>query len=195
MSDTNIFPLTTARWSDFETLFGERGGCGGCWCMWWYLRHSDFERQKGAANREAMQQMVLSGRVPGLLAYRDGGPVGWCALGPREIYPRLARSRILQPVDDQPVWSVVCFFIPRRFRRQGLSLALLKGAVDYARQNGARIVEGYPVAPRQEKAPDAFVWTGLEHTFLRAGFREVARRSPTRPIYRYFSETETGTPP
>ena len=179
-----VHPLTPERWDDFETLFGARGACGGCWCMWWRLARSEFERRKGAGNRRAMRALVRSGRVPGLLAYRGGEPVGWISVAPREEFPSLGRSRILKPVDDRPVWSVVCFFVRRDQRRSGLSLRLLKAAVDHVRRSGGRIVEGYPVEPRKADAPDLFLFHGLRTVFDRAGFREVARRSETRPIMR-----------
>ncbi len=179
-----LHPLTPERWKDFETLFGERGACGGCWCMWTRLARSEFERQKGEGNRRAMKAIVDSGRVPGLLAYGGGRPIGWCSVAPREEFPLLARSRILKPLDDQPVWSIVCFFIPKENRRQGLSGRLLAAAVDYVRRQGGRILEGYPVEPKKGRTADVFAWTGLASAFRHAGFREVARRSPTRPIMR-----------
>jgi len=177
-------PLTPDRWSDLEALFGPRGACAGCWCMWWRLPRADFERQRGEANRQVLKALVDAGQVLGLLAYMEGRPVGWCAVGPRESYPALARSRILRPVDDQAVWSVVCFFVDRRNRGQGVTGPLLQAAVQYARERGASIVEGYPVEP-QDRSADAFVYTGLASTFRRAGFTEVARRSQKRPIMRY----------
>ena len=182
-------PLTPERWNDFEVLFGPRGACGGCWCMWWRLKRSDFDRQKGDANRLALQQIVASGEVPGLLAYNSsagGPPVGWCSVAPREAFPALERSRILKRVDDQPVWSVVCFFIAKTYRRQGLTVSLLCAAVEYARQQGARIVEGYPDDPKKGDIPAPFAFTGLASAFLQAGFVEVLRRSETRPIMRYY---------
>jgi GNAT superfamily N-acetyltransferase len=177
-------PLTPDRWDDFERLFGERGACGGCWCMWWRLKRSLFEKQKGAGNKRAMKAIVRKGDVPGIIAYAGKEPVGWCAVAPREDYGTLERSRILKPVDDQPVWSVVCFFVERAHRGSGVSVELLKAAVAHAKRHGARIVEGYPVEPKQDRMPDAFAWFGLASAFERAGFEEVARRSPTRPIMR-----------
>jgi GNAT superfamily N-acetyltransferase len=179
-----VFPLTPDRWSDFEELFGARGACGGCWCMWWRRKRSEFEKHKGAGNRRAMKKIVESGEVPGLLAYLDGRPVAWCALAPRETYPVLEGSRVLAPVDSRPVWSVVCLFVARPWRRKGVSAQLLRAAARYAFQHGARIVEGYPVEPKKGTIPDAFAWTGLPSAFQTAGFVEVARRSPTRPIMR-----------
>jgi GNAT superfamily N-acetyltransferase len=153
--------------------------------MVWRLPRSQFERQKGAGNKRALKALATSGPPPGVLAYQDGRPVGWCAVAPRAEYQALARSRILAPLDDQPVWSVSCLFVERGFRRCGVSVKLLRAAVEYARKQGAKIVEGYPVEPQGKKsAPDVFVWTGLASSFRRAGFLEVARRSPTRPIMR-----------
>ncbi len=179
-----VEPLTCERLGDFEALFGPRGACGGCWCMWWRLSASEFRRQRGEGNRKAMRALVAGGEVPGLLAYLDGEPVGWCCVGPRTAFPRLARSRVLAAVDEAPVWSVVCFFVARRARRQGVMGKLLEGAVAHACRAGAQMVEGYPVAPRQRVTADAFAFTGLLGPFLAAGFVEVARRSPTRPIVR-----------
>ncbi|MEW6156586.1 MAG: GNAT family N-acetyltransferase [Verrucomicrobiota bacterium] len=176
-------PLTAERWEDFEALFGDRGACGGCWCMWWRLTHAQFVHQKGAGNKQAMQQLLASGASPGILAYLDGEVAGWCALAPRTAYARLANSRVLKPVDDQPVWSITCFFVARQFRRRGVSLALVNGAIAFARQQGARILEGYPIEIGKDQ-PDPFVYTGLASTFRNAGFNEVARRSPTRPLMR-----------
>jgi GNAT superfamily N-acetyltransferase len=179
-----IRPLTPDRWRDLETLFGNKGACAGCWCMWWRLPHAQWLKQKGPGNRTAMRRIVKAGEVPGLLAYADGSPVGWCALGSRADYPRLATSRTLKPIDDQPVWSITCFFVARAFRRRGVTVELLKAAVDFARRRGAGIVEGYPVEPKKNQ-PDVFVYTGLASAFLKAGFEEAARRSPSRPMMRY----------
>jgi len=175
--------LTPERWPDLERLFGPRGACAGCWCMWWRLSRPEWNRGKGEGNRKAFRKLVRSGAEPGVLAYADGEPVGWCAIAPRKQYPRLNSSRILKPVDDQPVWSVTCFYIARGFRHQGLSTALLKAAVDFACARGAKIVEGYPHDAKKATA-DVFVYTGLASAFRKAGFKEVARRSKTRPIMR-----------
>lgn len=185
-------PLTPGRWPDLVRLFGERGACGGCWCMWWRLPRSRFVRQKGAGNKRAFKRIVDAGGTPGLLAYHDGEPVGWCALAPRETYPVLERSRVLKRVDAEPVWSVSCFFVARPFRRRGVTVALLQAAVRYARARAARVVEGYPVEPGRGRMPDAFAWTGTASAFRRAGFVEVLRRSATRPIMRYVVGAASG---
>ena len=176
--------VTPERWSDLEALFGPRGACGGCWCMYWRLPHADYEAMKGAGNHAALKAIVDEGEIPGLLAYHDGQPVGWVSMAPRLAFTRLERSRILKPVDEQPVWSVVCFFVARPYRRKGLTVQLLNAAVEYARQHGAQIVEGYPEEPRTDRVPDAFAYTGLASAFRKAGFVEVLRRSETRPIMR-----------
>jgi GNAT superfamily N-acetyltransferase len=153
--------------------------------MWWRLKRSEFERQKGQGNKKALKKIVASGQVPGILAYADGEPIGWCSVAPRDAFPTLDRSRVLKRVDDQPVWSVVCFFVARPFRRKGVTVKLLTAAIEYAKKQGAKIVEGYPVEPKQEHIPDAFAYTGIASIFREAGFVEVVRRSETRPIMRY----------
>jgi GNAT superfamily N-acetyltransferase len=178
-------PLTRERWSDFEALFGPRGACGGYWCMAWRLARKDFDRGKGAGNRLEMQTLVEAGESPGILAYCDGRPIGWCAVAPREVYVALARSRVLAPVDETPVWSVTCFFVAKDFRRQGVTVKLLRAAVDFVRERGGRVVEGYPVEPHSDDMPAAFAWTGLAAAFQRAGFKESASSSKARPIMRF----------
>jgi len=178
-----IQPLTANRWDDFVNLVGKNGACAGGWCMVGRLPRAQWVKQKGGGNKTAIRKLVTEGTVPGILAYADRQPIGWCAIGPREAYPRLANSRILKPVDGQAVWSITCFFVARPFRRRGVTVELIEAAVEFARQGGAKIVEGYPVEPNQEQA-DAFVYTGLASAFRKAGFKEVLRRSPTRPIMR-----------
>ena len=133
-----------------------------------------------------------SGEVPGILAYAEGEPIGWCSVSPRERFPGLARSRILKPVDERPVWSIVCLFIARPYRRRGVSVALLRAATKRAASQGAQAVEGYPVEPRKGRMADAFAWTGIASAYERAGFREVARRSETRPIMRWTAPRRRG---
>jgi GNAT superfamily N-acetyltransferase len=152
--------------------------------MYFRQTRSEFERKKGASNRLALRRLIADGAEPGLLGYVDGVPAGWVALAPRDEYRLLGNSRILQPVDDKPVWSVVCFFIARAYRGRGLTVALLSKAAAYARRRGARRLEGYPIDPVEGRIPETFAYHGLVAAFRQAGFREVARRSPTRPIMR-----------
>ncbi len=178
-------PLTPSRWRDLEMLFGERGACGGCWCMWWRMKRSEFKMGKGEKNKNALKRIVASGEIPGIIAYSGREPVGWCALAPRQNYPVLENSRVLAPVDEKPVWSVTCFFVAKPYRVKGITSQLLKAAVIYAQKQGARIIEGYPVEPKKGRMPDVFVYTGLASGFRSAGFVEFLRRSETRPIMRY----------
>ncbi len=183
--ELDVRPVTAERWGDLERLFGPRGAYSGCWCTWWRLSRSEFSRFSAAERKQVLQGIVASGQVPGILGYLDERPVAWCSLGPRESYPALERSRILARVDDQPVWSIICFFVAREYRRRGLLVPLIQAAVEYAAQQGARIVEAYPVDPRGQAVEAARGFTGLASAFERAGFIEVARRAERRPIMRY----------
>ena len=178
-------PLTPERWPDFEQLFGQRGACGGCWCMLWRLPRSEYQRGKGEGNRLAMQQIVFSGQIPGILGCIDQAPIAWCSVAPRETFPALQRSRILKKVDDEPVWSISCFFVHKDYRGKGVSICLAAAAAEYVKASGGRLVEAYPVEPKKDRMAPAFVWTGLAAAFTKAGFTECARRSETRPIMRY----------
>ncbi|MEE9164157.1 MAG: GNAT family N-acetyltransferase [Thermoplasmata archaeon] len=178
-------PLTPRRWGDLETLFGKSGAWGGCWCMWWRLSAAEFEKQRGAQNKTTMRDIVDEGRVPGILLYKEGTPVGWCSIAPRDDFPRLNRSPLLKPVDEEPVWSIVCFYVARAFRHQGINEKLLQAALAYAREQGVKFVEGYPLDTDRKDYPAPSAWTGFLPTFERAGFGEVLRRKKTRPIVRY----------
>jgi GNAT superfamily N-acetyltransferase len=183
--DTLTFrPATPSRWRDLETLFGDRGACGGCWCMAWRLPPRAFKEGKGRGNKRALKKLVTDGPAPGVLAYVGRTPIGWCAIAPRTEYSFLARSRVLRPVDDQRVWSISCLFVLKPWRRQGVSVRLLDAAVAYAARRRAKIVEGYPTVPYERRVPDPFLWTGTPSAFRKAGFTEVARRSGARPIVR-----------
>jgi GNAT superfamily N-acetyltransferase len=183
-------PVTLKQWPDMQKLFGPNGADSGCWCMWWRQTREEFDRLHGEPNRRSMEALIRGGEVPGILAYHEGRPVGWCSVAPRERFPVLDRSPNLKAVDGEPVWSIVCFFIPRQHRRRGLSGHLIRAAVRYALSKGAPAVEAYPIDPRHSASsasrPGA-AFTGQLDTFLRAGFTEVARRSPRRPILRFRS--------
>ncbi len=159
--------------------------------MHWRLRARDYEARKGAGNRTGLYERVHGdGPPPGLLAYVEGEPAGWCSVGPRAEFVRLLTSRILAPVDEEPVWSIVCFFVDRAHRGRGLSVALIDAAVAFAGRHDARVVEAYPVEPKLDAMPPVFAFTGIASAFRQAGFREVERRSPTRPIMRRATESE-----
>lgn len=186
-----VHPVTPDRWADLEALFGP-GGCGGCWCMWWRIKRSEFTAQCGEGNRLALRQLVEGGQEPGLLAYAAGTPCGWVAVGPRSAYPVLARSPHLKPVDETPVWSVVCFYIAPAYRRRGLSARLLRAAVDYAHAHGALAVEGYPVLEGKGRG-DASIYTGVASTFAAAGFQQVAYRGGRRAVWRLWLPSHGST--
>jgi GNAT superfamily N-acetyltransferase len=179
-----VHPLTKDRWADLVALFSRPGGSivRGCWCMY-YRRSGGSGVGPGRRNERAMKALVDSGYVPGLIGYQDGRPVGWVSLSPREDYAKLRRSPVMKPVDDKPVWSIVCFFVDRQARGRGVSEKLLMAAVDYARSRGATLLEAYPVDRGERSHPDSMFF-GAKAMYDRTGFREVARRKQTRPVVR-----------
>jgi GNAT superfamily N-acetyltransferase len=153
--------------------------------MFWRRPRKEFDAGKGDGNRQAMKALVDGGTVPGILAYAGDEPIGWCSVSPRQQFPSLANSRIFKPVDDEPVWSVTCLFVHRKFRNQGVSVGLLRAAAAHVKRCDGRIVEGYAVEPKSDKLiPAAFAWNGTAAAYEKAGFAEVLRRSETRPIMR-----------
>jgi len=190
---TEINPLTKERWDDLEALFGAHGGYAGCWCMFWRLERAEFKKLRGDGTKAVLKDMTLNNRVPGLLAYVDGKAVGWCSVGPREAYLALEKSRILKRVDQEPVWSIVCFFVDKAHRKQGVMKALIQGAVAYAQSAGAKIVEGYPIdmqAPKLvgQKLSGCGGYMGIAAAFRETGFIEIGRASETQLIMRYTTQ-------
>jgi GNAT superfamily N-acetyltransferase len=186
-------PAVYDNWADLEKLFGPHGAYSGCWCMWWRLSRAEFGRQTGMQRKAGLRALVDSGQPPGILAYLENEPIAWVSIAPRETFPSLERSRTLRRVDDQPVWSIVCFFVAKPYRGRGVMAELLRGAVTYAAQQGARIVEAYPVDPSGRVVPagtEGFM--GLISAFRRAGFVEVARPSQRQAVMRYIVEKDDG---
>ena len=181
----DVRPLTKDRWQDLVELFNRPGASivRGCWCMYYRRSGGGSGVGPGRTNERALKALVDDGRVPGLIGYEADIPVGWVSLSPREEYAKLRRSPVIQPVDDKPVWSIVCFFVDKKARGKGVSEALLKGAIDYARSRGARLLEAYPVDKDEPSHPD-FMFFGAKRMYDRAGFKEVARRKETRPVVR-----------
>jgi GNAT superfamily N-acetyltransferase len=173
-------PATKERWPDLVELF-DRPVVRTCFCM--YYRKTGAGTGVGAKNRRAMKALADGGTVPGLIGYEDGVPLAWVSLGPRDDYLKLRRSPIMKPVDDRPVWSIVCFFVDRNARGRGLSERMLRAVVCYARSRGARLLEAYPVDKEGRSDPDSMFF-GAKSMYDRAGFKEVARRKPTRPVVR-----------
>jgi GNAT superfamily N-acetyltransferase len=175
-----VRPVTKERWSDLVEMF-DRPVVRTCFCM--FYRKTGTNNGVGTENRRAMKALVDRGTVPGLIGYEDGVPVAWVSLGAREDYPKLRRSPVMKPVDDRPVWSIVCFFVDRSVRGKGLAERMLRAAVDHARSQGAQLLEAYPVETQEPKDPDVMFF-GVKSMYDRAGFREVARRKATRPVVR-----------
>lgn len=184
-----LHPLTPARWPDLEQVFTARGCSEArrCWCMYYRVTGKGGYTWPGDGQpaRAKAALAALADRDPpaGLIGYRGKEPVGWISLGPREDYAKLARSPVMKPVDDQPVWSIVCLVAPSEFRGQGVARALVAGAVAYARKRGVRLLEAYPVDKAEPSATQA-PWFGSKAMFDEAGFEEVARRKPARPVVR-----------
>ncbi len=168
-----IRDLTPALWPAMEELFGKRGACGGCWCIYWRLKKGErWEDLKGARAKERMKALVRRHKALGALAFAGDEPVGWCAYGPRRDFVRLDRTRTLACSDAERVWSLPCFFIKPGWRRKGVATALLRHAVKSLRQRGAEIAEGYPVNLKHadQPYPNAFAWTGTRSLFQSVGF-------------------------
>jgi len=181
-------PLTPERWPDVEALFNARG-CSvarGCWCMY-YRRSGEAPPPPGMTRRERnradLKSLARADPPAGLIGYQGTQPVGWISLGPREDFAKLANSPLMKPVDAKRVWSIVCFVVPSEHRRQGVAKALLEGAIRYARKRKVKLLEAYPVDRKGELADDS-LWFGPMSLYDSAGFAEVARRKPTRPVVR-----------
>ena len=177
--DFEFHPLTSERWPDLVKLFEHHGTPGYCWCMTWRITSAEYQQLDSAGRKRALHSLVKASVPIGMLAYHADEPAGWCSIAPRETYARLERSTTLKRIDDQPVWSVVCFFVRRDRRGQGLALRLLQAAVEHAAAQGAHIVEGYPVEPGH-----SYQFMGSPAIFKAAGFRVVARAENNRPIVR-----------
>jgi GNAT superfamily N-acetyltransferase len=180
----DIQPLTPSRLPDLAALFEQGGDPKWCWCAYFRIRGFDFSSGGKARHRQAMDSAVdhnaREGRAPGLVAYDRGEAVGWTSIGPREDYERLAHSTVLKPIDDRPVWSIVCFVVGRRSRGRGVARALLDAGIDYARDHGATMLEAYPVeVAGGERIRPADAFRGTVTMFERAGFKVVERRAPS----------------
>ena len=182
-------PLTTDRWNDLARLFEQGGDPKWCWCQFYRVRGLDWSNSNAEGNRERLATLTRDGPPPGLVGYQDGRAVGWVSLAPRPAYDRLTHAKLLAPVDDKPVWSIVCFVVSRTARGQGVAKALLDGAIAWAKSQGATILEAYPSDVKGRKVPAANLYHGSLSMFEDAGFEVVARRqfnrtTPVRPIVR-----------
>lgn len=186
IQNLKIRPLKTSDWPHIAELFGEKGACGGCWCMYWRVERGGrlWSEMLGATAKRRFQELVTSGEVHGLLAFLGKTPVGWVCVGPHEDFPRLERVRAFARDRPAKSWSIVCFFIPSRYRRHGIATKLLIAARDMALARGAALVEGYPVPVRtQQGMPGAFAWTGVPSMFARAGFHRTGGADQARHVW------------
>lgn len=184
-----VEPLNKDNWSQFVALFGPKGACGNCWCMYFRRSPSDFREGKtDDGNKQMMKDLVWNEAPTGMLCFFEDVPIAWCAFAPRTDFDKLKRSRVHKPIDDASVWSIPCMYIDKAYRRLGVSVALLKGVIRYAKKQGIGIVEAYPTIPTQDKLPDAFAWIGLYKSFERAGFEIVDRSSRHRPMVRCYTD-------
>ncbi len=187
ISGLTFEPLSKKNWQLFVQLFGERGACGNCWCMYFRLKKDDFvEGKQNDGNKSRMKELVWENKPTGILGIYDGQAIGWCAFAPREDHLKLENSRVHKRIDNMQVWSVTCFFIEKNFRRMGISVAMLKGLIDIAGKQKIKVIEAYPTIPTKEKLPDSFAWIGLYKSFERAGFKIVDNTSKNRPMVRYY---------
>jgi GNAT superfamily N-acetyltransferase len=177
--------LTHETWTDLEQLFGRPGGSivRGCWCMYYRKSGRAPDDSWGEDNKEQLRTLADGEPAPGLIGYLHGDPVGWISLGPRDDYLKLRRSPVMKPVDDADVWSIVCTYVDKAHRGLGLQHRLLGAAIDFARDNGVRMLEAYPV-DKPERSHNDFMFFGSRSLYERAGFIEVVRRSPTRVVMR-----------
>ncbi len=180
--------VTPQRLPDLAAFSQCHGKFRYCSCMRWRMTSAEFRRSSKEQRIAALEALACTGAPVGILAYHEGEPVAWCSVAPRESYAALERSRTLPRTDDAAVWAVTCFFVDRRFRRQGLTCALLKAAVDYARSQKAAIVEGYPVAPDSP----SYTYMGSPETFRRAGFCDVTPAGQVRRVMRFTIAAEYG---
>jgi GNAT superfamily N-acetyltransferase len=177
---TEVVPLTPDLWPVLEELLDHGGPAARCWCMAWRIGPG-YRRRTAEQTRADLRAAVSTGPPPGLVAFRDGVAVGWCQVTPRAAVPAIGRQWRLRPVDDLPVWAITCFYVRKGHRRAGITSALIAGAVDLARSAGAPAVEAYPLDASVSPSATS---TGYATTFAAAGFVEVARRSPERPVMR-----------
>jgi GNAT superfamily N-acetyltransferase len=189
LNQFTIEPLTKGNWNKFLQLFGVKGACGNCWCMYYRLSRADFaEGKTDDGNRKAIKELVWNNKPTGLMGIYQGQAIAWCAFAPREDFIKLGKSRVHKRIDDKPVWSIPCLFIDKKFRGIGISVEFLKGVANYAKDKGISLIEAYPTIPTTPRIPDSFAWIGLYKSFERAGFEIVDQTSKNRPMVRYDTE-------
>lgn len=172
-----VKPISPSLWQDLETLFGEKGACGGCWCMYWRQeKGEDWDRLKGAENKKRFKKLVAAEKAHGAIAYDGGIPIGWISFDRRIDFSKLNRAPSFKCDDAKDVWSIPCFYIKSGYRGKGVATELLNFAVKYLQKVGANIIEGYPVKIKSGKMPAAFAWTGTVAIFKKLGFGPVGKK-------------------
>jgi GNAT superfamily N-acetyltransferase len=184
-----VHPVTPDRAVDLVAFSEAHGKFRYCSCMRWRMTSSEYKRSTKESRIVELDRRARRGDPIGVLGYRDREPVGWCSIAPRESYGALERFRALGRIDEEAVWSVVCFFIDRRVRGQGATADLLMGAVDYAIAQGAKVIEGYPIEP----GPRLYTYMGSPASFLLAGFQDVTPPGRSRAVMRYAVEGRGST--
>jgi GNAT superfamily N-acetyltransferase len=178
-------PLTVDNWHLFEDVMGEKGGCGGCWCMYFRMSSTEFPNDKYEGHKGRMYDLVKAGNPTGLIATINKEAVGWIAFAPREDHKRIENSRAFKRIDDKPVWSITCFFIKKEFRKMGLSEQMIKGVIDFAKKKRIKTREAYPAIPYSDKVPAPFLWVGILSAFTKNGFEVVQQNGKSRAMVRF----------
>ena len=178
MTEITVIPATVDRLEDALAVLPTHGGWG-CTCQYFRMSSGDYSRSTGEERIAALRHQMEGTPAPGVLAYEDGEPVGWCGFAPRSDYERLVRSRTIPVVDEVPVWSIVCFVVKAGHRRRGLTTKMLEAVIDYAREMGAPALEAYPIDPGEQRVSTAFLYVGTVRTFEAAGFRKVVKTDST----------------
>lgn len=194
MGNFTFKPLTRELWPQLEELFGPRGACGNCWCMYYRLSKKDFnEGKKERGNKQTLKKLVWEDQPTGILALDGDRAIAWCAFAPRDVMLRLENSRVHKRIDDLPVWSIPCLFIRKDYRRKGLTTELLKAVISFAEENNVDVIEAYPAVDVKKDLPDAFLWFGKFRSFEKAGFKIVSQLSQNRPLVRYYVNGKKAT--
>src|SRR5215510_5427576 len=182
VNNLEFHPVSIDRYADLATFFERHGNLNYCWCMRWRLKSTEFQKAKSKERQNKLQSFIQQKIPVGVMAYHQDEVVGWCSIAPRETYPFLESSTVLKRIDNLPVWSVVCFFVDPKLRKQNLPVQLLQAATKYAFSQGATIIEGYPVEPYK-----SYRFMGSPSTFEKTGFQKAALAKNGRKIVRLYA--------
>jgi len=176
--------LNKDTWTDLQTLFGPKGACGGCWCMYWRLPHKQYEAHRGQGNKEKLKSLIQNQAHLGVMAFDHDLPIAWCSVSPKTELPRIQTSRLFKNTSEvKDTWSITCLYIHKDHRGRGMSGTIISTAADYAFDHGAANIEAFPIIPKS-KIPAVFAWVGFVNSFERAGFKKIVQVSDTRALMR-----------